>query len=223
MLHTARDLPARRPAPAIGASPRPRLRIADAGSSVPEPLLPRVARGDRAAMAETIERYGGLVWSIARTLGMLDADAEDAVQDVYLAVWDCADRYDARLGAESTFVGIIARRRIIDWGRRRGRRARLDDRAGRQRLERSARAGTEDASADVSDEIRRIESAIETLPDAQRDVLRLALHGELTHEQIARSTELPLGTVKTHIRRGLHRVRGLLSRGSDDGHHGRNA
>ncbi len=158
-------------------------------------------------MVEVVDRYGGLVWSIACAVGIAPADAEDAVHEVFLAIWENAGRFDPSLGAESSFVGMIARRRMIDHKRRRGRRARL--------LAQHA-AGGETPSATPDDdvlraeELARIESAMELLSSPQRQVLRLALHRQLTHEQIASSTGLPLGTVKTHVRRGLIRLRDAL-------------
>ncbi|MBX9623103.1 MAG: sigma-70 family RNA polymerase sigma factor, partial [Gemmataceae bacterium] len=86
-----------------------------------EPVLPRVAVGDPAAVRECIARYGPLVWGLARRLVPNPADAEDAAQDVFISLWQSAGRYDPAQAAEVTFVAMIARRRLID-RRRRARR-----------------------------------------------------------------------------------------------------
>ncbi|MBU3729210.1 MAG: sigma-70 family RNA polymerase sigma factor [Phycisphaerales bacterium] len=67
-------------------------------------------------------RFSGLVWSIARKLSADPSDAEDAVQEVFIDLWRSAHRFDPAKGTETTFVATIARRRLIDRGRRRQRR-----------------------------------------------------------------------------------------------------
>src|ERR1041385_2281154 len=83
-------------------------------------LLARVAGGDPRAVRDCIARYGGLVWSIARRFEA--ADAEDAVQEIFLDLWKSAARFDGRIASEAAFVAMIARRRLIDRKRTRGRR-----------------------------------------------------------------------------------------------------
>src|SRR5436190_14026687 len=88
------------------------------------PLLGRVAAGDEAAVRECLARYGGLVWSIARRFE--PSDAEDAVQEIFLDLWKSAARFDRAVASETAFVAMIARRRLIDRRRTRGRRPTLD-------------------------------------------------------------------------------------------------
>ena len=78
------------------------------------PILTRVARGDSAAVRECIDRYGGLVWSLARRFFANTADAEDATQDVFIHLWKSAGAYDPAIASEAVFVTTIARRRLID-------------------------------------------------------------------------------------------------------------
>ncbi|MCX5746449.1 MAG: sigma-70 family RNA polymerase sigma factor, partial [Proteobacteria bacterium] len=84
------------------------------------PLLARVAVGDRGALRECLDRYGGLVWSIARRFEA--SEAEDAVQEIFVDLWKSAVRYDPEVASEPTFIAMIARRRLIDRRRSRGRR-----------------------------------------------------------------------------------------------------
>jgi RNA polymerase sigma-70 factor (ECF subfamily) len=71
-----------------------------------------VGEGDTRAVAECIDRFGGLIWSLARRLSAGPADAEDAVQEVFIALWENAGRFDPEKGAEVTFVAMIARPRL---------------------------------------------------------------------------------------------------------------
>lgn len=168
-------------------------------------LLERVARGDRAAVPALLDRYGPLVWSIARRQVEASA-AEDLVQEVFIQIWKSAERYDPERASEATFITTIARRRVIDHRRRVGRRPDVEE-------IQEDDAGTDDGAleaVELADEARVAAEALEELRPEQRRVLRLAIVEGLTHTQIAEVTSMPLGTVKSHARRGLERVRALL-------------
>lgn len=180
----------------------------------PAPLLPRVARGDAEAVGACVDRYSGLVWSLALRMLGRGVDVEDLVQDIFVELWQKADRYDPARGKEATFVAVLTRRRAIDRLRRRGVRP---DVAGPS-LERVQTPPTLDdpaAPAELADELSRVESAMARLKPDQRRALRLAVCEGLTHDQTARAMDLPLGTVKTHVRRGLIRLRKLLARDAE--------
>ena len=78
-------------------------------------VFERIARGDESALKECMDRYGGLVWSLARKWSETAADAEDASQEIFLELWKCADRFDRTAGTEPAFVTTIARRRLIEY------------------------------------------------------------------------------------------------------------
>jgi len=168
-------------------------------------LLERVARGDAEAVAALVRDYTPVVWAIARRqLG--PQCAEDVVQEVFLALWKDAARFDPALSSEATFIATVARRRVIDQRRRAGRGP---------TQEREAEPAVPDPGfehIDLGEEARVAAAALEELPGRQREVLRLAIVEGLTHVEIAARTALPLGTVKSHVRRGLGRVRGALAR-----------
>lgn len=166
-------------------------------------LLQRVARNDPSAFQAVIDQFGGLVWSLARRFTFDAADAEDAVQEVFLDVWKSAARYDPAVAAEATFVAMIARRRLIDRARKAGRQAPAQPLGESDPVER--RAGTN--AADVGEDAARAADALNSLTEEQQRVLRLSIFQGLSHDQIAQATGLPLGTVKTHCRRGLIRIR----------------
>lgn len=168
-------------------------------------LLQRVARGDPSALQQCIDVHGALVWSLARRLCPGGADAEDAVQEIFITLWKNAAQYDPALAAESTWVTAVARRKLIDLRRRSGRR---------ESSEIGEELPSEDPGqaelAERSDEAARAAQALGALRSEQRRVLELAvLHG-LTYGEVAARLAMPLGTVKTHARRGLLRVRELL-------------
>lgn len=179
-----------------------------------ESILQRVANGDPGAVQACIDRYGGLVWSLARRWNRSQADAEDAVQDVFVSLWRNAERFDPDVAKEATFVAMIARRRLIDRMRKTGRRpteATLNEDAA------GASEPGGGVSTEVGEDAARAERAMSELSDSQQRVLRLSIMHGLSHERIAAATGMPLGSVKTHIRRGLIRMREILATQTPEG------
>lgn len=172
-------------------------------------LLQRVATGDPSSLRLVMDQYGGLVWSLARRLSTSEADAEDATQEIFLDVWRSAPRFDPAVASEATFIAMIARRRLIDRARRSGRRGAVET-ISPEAVEAAGRDEPPAARPELADEAARAARALTQLSPEQQRVLRLSIYHGLTHEKIAEATGLPLGTVKTHARRGLIRVRELL-------------
>ena len=81
-------------------------------ASVPG-ILERIAAGDPAAVDDCLRSYGGLVWSLARRFSPNHAEAEDAVQEIFIDVWRSAARFDRQRASENTYITMIARRRLI--------------------------------------------------------------------------------------------------------------
>lgn len=172
-------------------------------SEKPEPLLPRIAQGDAGAVQECLERYKSLVWWLARKQAGIDA--EDAVQDIFIEIWKNADRFDPERASESTFVGMIARRRLIDLHRKRTRRPAtepIDDHYALQG------EGPEIAEAMAGAALAQ--RAMVDLKEGERDVLRLFVQQGMSHSEISSELDMPLGTVKTYIRKGLLKTRDRL-------------
>jgi len=169
-------------------------------------ILQRIARGDAGAVQDCIDGYGSLVWSLVRRLCPSAAESDDVVQEIFIDLWKSAARYDPATAPEATFVAVIARRRLLDLRRRLLRRAEPSELSSELA---ATEASLEDA-AQVRDEASRARRALAELRPEQRRVLQLAVFHGLSHQEIAAATGLPLGTVKTHARRGLLRVRELL-------------
>ncbi len=169
-------------------------------------ILERIAAGDPSAVGGCLEQYRGLVWSMVRRALGNHADSEDAVQDIFVDLWQHAGSFDATVAAESTFVATVARRRLIDRHRRRARRPE----AVSLGAEPVASVRSEADRLETLEEAKRVRGMIERLRPEQRQVLELSFDQGMSQQEIADATRLPLGTVKTHARRGLMRLRQLL-------------
>lgn len=168
-----------------------------------ESLLQRVAAGDTTAVAQCVDQFGGLVWSLARRL-VRASDAEDAVQEVFIELWKKAAAFDPTIASEATFVAMVARRRLID---RRRRDARKHEGEAAPIDDLPIAAEEVPNPSELRDEAARAAEVLEKLKPEQRMVLKLAVCHGWPHQLIADRLGLPLGTVKTHVRRGLSRIR----------------
>lgn len=169
-------------------------------------LLPQIAAGEPSAVDRFLARYSNMVWGLARRFCRAAEDAEDATQEIFVEVWRSASRYDPNAGSEVTFLMTIARRRLIDRARRQGRRPPVEllEDAGT-----IAAPATKDR-VELHDEVQKAQEALAQLRPEQREVLDLALGQGRTHQEISAAIGIPLGTVKSHARRGLIKLRELL-------------
>lgn len=172
-------------------------------------ILKRIALGDTTAVQDCLNAYGGLVWSLARRMSPNTDEAEDAVQEIFVDVWKNAERFDSEQSSETTFIAMIARRRLIDRLRYANRRISAD--SIEDMLVEPANRFDEDLQ--VSVEAKEAAKALQTLRPEQRQVIQLSIIQGLSHQEIADALKMPLGTVKTHARRGLMEVREFLGLG----------
>ena len=180
---------------------------------VTQTILQRIAAGEQSAVQECLKSYGGLVWSLARRMLRNQDDAEDAVQEIFLDVWKNAKRFDPAQASETTFVAMIARRRLIDKIRHSQRRISADS-IDDVLAEPSVR---DDKVMQTNLEAREAAKALDQLRPEQRQVLQLSIVHGLSHQEISDSIGIPLGTVKTHARRGIIQVREILGLGDSTG------
>ena len=146
------------------------------------------------------------MWSIARKMLRNSDDAEDAVQEIFVDIWKNAARFDETQASETTFIAMIARRRIIDRIRYSSRRISADS-LDDVLLEPFTRS---DKEMQVSIEAKEAAEAVRELRPEQQQVLKLSIVQGMSHQEIADATGMPIGTVKTHARRGLMHVREIL-------------
>ncbi len=149
---------------------------------------------------------------MARRMTSSTEDAEDVVQEIFVSLWRSAGKYDSCKSAESTFVALIARRRIIDFLRR--RKIAPGEHGGPTMEEVPSLTSDPGSQVDVNNQAHVALSALNGLPNEQSRAIKLAVFNGLTHQQIADSMNLPLGTIKSHIRRGLGKVRDRLIQAS---------
>lgn len=160
--------------------------------------------GDDDALRRAYDAHGSLVYTFcARSL---DAErAHDVTQEVFLSAWKARDRFDPQRGPLAAWLMGIAKNRIVDHvrseNRHRDRRAEVDE----INLADDTTGGA-DAAESLADRLL-VADALRTLPERSRTVVAMAFLEDLTHPQIAERTQLPLGTVKSDIRRGLARIR----------------
>lgn len=164
-------------------------------------ILLRVAQNDPEAMRTCIENYGGLVAGIVRRYLSSPCDIDDVVQEIFMEIWEKADRYDPGRAKEATFIGLLARRRSIDAVRKLSRQPDLKPLTEEMDLMMT----TESSGMGVDRD--RVQLAIKTLPARTRELFQMHFQLGMTHPEIAEKTNLPLGTVKTTLRRGLLELR----------------
>lgn len=173
-------------------------------SNADESLLPLVAKGDGQAMKRCIDVYGPLVWSIVCRRISERIDAEETCQEIFTEIWQKAGTYNPEVARETTFIGLIARRRSIDWQRKQSRLPMLTD------LESVPEASSVIPIAGTGLDRELLWKTLEQLPEKTRELFSLHFVKGMTHEEIVKETGLPLGTVKTRLRRGLIDARKLL-------------
>jgi len=170
-------------------------------------LLEAIARGDEHSLASLYDRYHRLAFSLALRVVNDRGRAEDVVQDAFLSVWRKAGSYSAGRGSVKTWLTSIVRNRAIDVVRAR-RGSDGDDEVVLLGLRDSSPSVVEQVTASLDRDTVR--AAITVLPVEQRNAIAMAYFEGRSHSEIACMTGLPLGTVKSRIRLGMHRLRDEL-------------
>lgn len=191
---------------------RPEYILAKADLS--NSILERIAAGEHSAVGECLDQYGRLVWSLARRLSPTTEDAEDAVQEAFVSIWQNAARFNPEKSTEITFIAMIARRRLIDRMRRGGRPIEYEvgsgDLLANECVDESATAGSR--AAELADEAHKADGCLRKLSEEQQRVIDLSIHRGLSHGKISEVIGMPLGTVKSNVRRALLSLKECMNR-----------
>jgi RNA polymerase sigma-70 factor (ECF subfamily) len=174
-----------------------------------EELGHRLASGDHEALAECYQRWGALVHTIAlRSVGNHD-DAADITQNTFVSAWASRSGFDPAVGNLPAWLVSIAKRRVIDSYRSRSRqREYAVAEIHESTIAQPSTAPDTDPTVVVDQVVLADELA--DLGEPAGAIVRLAFYSDLTHQQISDRLDLPLGTVKSHIRRSLARLRDRL-------------
>lgn len=182
----------------------------DPGREILKQRLLAVARGDRAALGDLYRRTSAKLFGVCLRILQDRSEAEEVLQEVYLTVWRRADGFDAARGSPITWLVTIARNRAID---------RLRAAGGSRRAEplESADAVADEAPLasaiiEASDERRRLDRCLDELEPQHARAVREAFLDGFTYEELAGRMGVPLGTMKSWIRRSLMRLRSCLER-----------
>ena len=177
-------------------------------------LIDRVALADESALKELYEMTSSKLYGVAVRVVSNKSWAEDVLQEAFINIWRIAGDYKASLSPPMAWMCLIVRSRGLDFLRRR-----TSDRADAvQELDDVLSDTLEGDSANPMDTALAGEQAwalhqcLSQLDNKQREVVSLAYLRDLSHGELAEQLKLPLGTVKTWIRRGLEQLRGCMSR-----------
>jgi RNA polymerase sigma-70 factor, ECF subfamily len=172
-------------------------------------LCDRLHNADGDALRVLYDRYSGLVYTLACRILSRAEEAEDLTQDIFLSFWT-DPKFDANRASLGTYLSLLTRSRALN---------RLSQRSSRQRsLQRLQifedafpRTSTPLDYASRDEQQRHLAIALEQLSGPQRQVLTLSYYQGLSQSEIAQQLNLPLGTVKTHARQGLIKLRQPLN------------
>ncbi len=167
-------------------------------------LVRALGRGDQAALGFLYDRYSGLLLALGtRVLGN-QREAEDLLHDVLLEAWRSAKTYDRQRGTVRAWLCMRMRSRALDRLRSAGRsRVVLDEQGG-------AMDGVSEEDPSVAPDRRTVRAALAALPSDQRTVLELGYFQGMTSSEIAKHVDIPIGTVKSRVARGLAQLRSAL-------------
>jgi RNA polymerase sigma-70 factor (ECF subfamily) len=176
-----------------------------------ETLLLLIARSQEPALGELYDRYGRLVYSVALNTLADPSRAEEVTQDVFVRVWEKARTYNAEQGKVVSWITSIARHRSIDLYRQfKSRREDLQVTWQEAEMVELPDGQNVEWEVDLAQRQQRIRWAVAQLPVEQKQALGMAFFQGMSHPEIAEALGEPLGTVKTRIRLGMQKLRGLL-------------
>jgi len=192
--------PTDRPRPLPRAEEDPEARLVE--------LVRRTALGDEAAFSALYDAVSPRLFALVRRVVRDVPMSEEVLQEVFVEVWRQATRFDAARGSASGWLSTIAHRRAVDAVRSQEATRRRDSAEGLHRAEETVVDVQEEGVRRV--EVRRVEQAMRSLTQLQRDAIGLAYFGGYSHREVANLLGIPVGTAKTRIRDGMIVLRDRL-------------
>jgi RNA polymerase sigma factor (sigma-70 family) len=172
-------------------------------------LLHKIVDRNQAAVSILYDRYARIIYTIAYKILGSKEESEEIVIDVFNQVWKTSASYNPDKSRVDTWLFMIARSRALDRLRSLGRKTKVHL-ACADAAVLSPHASTPDEHLLIVERCNRLKTALDRLPNAQKEVLELAYYNGLTHAEIAATTGKSLGTVKTRIRLGLSKLKSIL-------------
>lgn len=173
-------------------------------------LLQEAGAGDHGAFHELYHRISTPIYSLLLNIARNPATADDWLQQTFIKVWQNAPSFDPAKGRAFSWIAAIARRTALDNLRKAGRESRKVDVLS---TDPTLSESTVEDATESADDVARVRAALAELPEDQRLAVESAFLRGMTHEEISRQTDTPLGTVKARIRRGLLKLREHLNAG----------
>ena len=171
-------------------------------------VMGAVASGDRQALSALYGRTSAKLYGICLRVLHSETEAQDVLQDVYLTVWRKASRFDSTKASPITWLAVLARNRAIDQLRRRGPASEMLMAAADVPDDRESASDVIEADQ----ERQRLNNCLDELDERARAMIRSAFLDGATYPELAEREGVPLGTMKSWIRRGLKRLKGCLER-----------
>lgn len=181
-------------------------------------LMAGVQAGDPDALSQLYDRYSGIVKALILRIIHNDTEADDLLQQVFMEIWNQAKNFSAAKGKPLGWMVTLTRRRAIDALRKKQAYARAEERL-RAEPEQQPLAWVQNTTAeDITSGDRRalMAKVIQSLPEAQQQVIDLAFFQGMSQREIASHTNVPLGTVKTRLELGLKKIYDSLKELKDE-------
>lgn len=172
-------------------------------------LLQALKLGQTSALSKLYDRYGAVVYGLALKILKDAQEAEDLTQEVFVNLWH-NNTYNPARGSLSNYLVVVTRSRAIDKLRSRTSRRKFLER-WRQNTSTQPFSLSASEQIDIWDTSQHVRAAIAQLPERQRQILEMAYFQDLSQSEIAKTLDIPLGTVKTSARQALKKLREILS------------
>lgn len=170
-------------------------------------LIQALKTGQPSALGKLYDRYGSVVYGLALKILKNAQEAEDLTQEIFVSFWH-KNTYDPARGSLSNYLVMMTRSRSLDKLRSRSSRSKFLERWRQTTTQAFSRSAFE--QVDLWDTSQHVQEALAQLPEQQRKILEMAYYQDLSQSEIAKTLNIPLGTVKTSARQALKKLRTIL-------------